>query len=223
MRQTHSTRWKASKQPRKQRKYLHNAPLHLQSKQLHAHLSKELREKHGTRSLRVRVGDTVKILRGTFKGKEGKVELVDVKNSKIEVAKITMSKLQGGETKYPIRPSNCVLTVLVAEKRRFKGLKNEKTTTTTTTTTPTTTTTTPTTTTPAPTVTTTTTSTTHSKQTVTSSASTTSPTPTTSSTSTKSPSSTSVVTPKTTQINSSKTTTSPSTQTSSKKLETTKQ
>ena len=60
-----STAWKSSVKPRKQRKYNYNAPLHLRGSQLHVHLSKELRQKHGVRALRVRVGDTVKVLRGT--------------------------------------------------------------------------------------------------------------------------------------------------------------
>lgn len=120
MKQVHSTKWKSSTQPRKQRKYIYNAPSHLAGKQLHAHLSKELREKHKTRSVRVRVGDKVKVLRGTHKGKEGKVELVDTKNCRIYVAKVEMTKLQGGAAKYPLRPSNCMITELVAEKRRFK-------------------------------------------------------------------------------------------------------
>lgn len=120
MRQAHSTKWKGSIQPRKQRKYLHNAPLHLKGDQLHIHLSKELRQKHGVRALRVRAGDTVKVLRGTHKGKEGKVESVDVRNARIHVAKVETQKLQGGSAKYPLRPSNCLLVALAADKRRLK-------------------------------------------------------------------------------------------------------
>ncbi len=120
MRQAHSTKWKASTQPRKQRKYVHNAPLHLKGVQLHIHLSKELRQKYGVRALRVRAGDTVKVLRGTHKGKEGKVETVDVKNARIHVAKIETQKLQGGSAKYPLRPSNCLLTALATDRRRLK-------------------------------------------------------------------------------------------------------
>ena len=72
MKQVHSTKWKGSTQPRKQRKYLHNLPDHLVSTQLHVHLNKPLREKHGIRAIRVRAGDKVKVVRGTHKGKEGK-------------------------------------------------------------------------------------------------------------------------------------------------------
>jgi len=126
MRTAHSTKWKGSVQPRKQRKYIHNAPLHLKGKQLHAHLSKPLREKHGVRALRVRVGDRVKVLRGTFKGKEGKVERVDVTNGRIHVAKVELPKKQGGAAKYPLRPSNCMLVELVSDKRRLPTKPGEK-------------------------------------------------------------------------------------------------
>ncbi len=120
MKQAHSTSWRSSVQPRKQRKYVHNAPLHLKGKLLHIHLSKELRAKHATRAVRVRVGDKVKVLRGTHKGKEGKVERVDVVNARIHVAKIETPKRQGGAAKYPLRPSNCLLVELAPDKRRFK-------------------------------------------------------------------------------------------------------
>ena len=73
-----SNAWKASTQPRKQRKYRHNAPLHVRGHFLHTHLSTDLRDKHKTRSLRLRTGDEVKVLRGQFKGKTGKVTAVDV-------------------------------------------------------------------------------------------------------------------------------------------------
>ncbi|MBC7119559.1 MAG: 50S ribosomal protein L24, partial [Methanobacteriaceae archaeon] len=62
-----------SKQPRKQRKFLHNAPLHIRHKIMSANLSKELREEYNRRSLPVRKGDKVEIMRGDFKGHQGKI------------------------------------------------------------------------------------------------------------------------------------------------------
>ena len=81
MKSAFATTWKSSVQPRKQRKYQYNAPAHIKGKFLAAHLSKELKEKYGTRSIRVRVGDRVKVVRGTEKGKEGKVENADVEKT----------------------------------------------------------------------------------------------------------------------------------------------
>ena len=72
-----TTSWKKSTQVRKQRKYIYRAPLHLKQKMMHAHVAKSLREKHnGIRQIQVRKGDKVKIARGEFRGKEGKVEKV---------------------------------------------------------------------------------------------------------------------------------------------------
>ena len=42
--------WKSSKQPRKQRKYRRNAPLHIRNKMMRAPLSKELRDKYKIRN-----------------------------------------------------------------------------------------------------------------------------------------------------------------------------
>jgi|GEM_PF-609272 len=123
MKQAHSTKWKGSTQPRKQRKYVYNLPDHLLGSQLKSHLSKSLRGKHGIRTLRVRVGDKIKVLRGTHKGKEGKVERVDTKNARLIVTKIESTKKQGGSAPYPLRPSNCQLIELAEEKRRLKRKK----------------------------------------------------------------------------------------------------
>ena len=81
MKSKFSITWRHSKQPRKQRKYLRNAPLHIRQKLIHANLSKELREETGKRSLPVRKGDEMKVLRGKFKGQTGKVIRVDLKKS----------------------------------------------------------------------------------------------------------------------------------------------
>ncbi len=118
MKKAYSSKWRSSVQPRKQRKYAYNAPAHVRGKQLHVHLSKELRGAHGTRAVRARSGDKVRVVRGTHKGKEGKVERVDASRGRLYVAKIATKKLQGGTAPYPLRPSNCVLIELVSDKKR---------------------------------------------------------------------------------------------------------
>ncbi len=80
MKRSFSVHWIGSKQPRKQRKYRANAPIHLRHKLVSANLSKELRAKHGRRSFPLRTGDSVKIMRGEFKGKTGKIESINLKN-----------------------------------------------------------------------------------------------------------------------------------------------
>ncbi len=124
MKSRFSTNWKRSVQARKQRKYVANAPLHIKGKLLHVHLSEELRKKHGKRSLRVRKGDKVKVLRGSHKGEEQKVDKVDTKNLKIYLDKITKAKIDGSKANVPFRASNLMITNLnLDDKKRAAKLK----------------------------------------------------------------------------------------------------
>jgi len=98
--------------PSKQRKRLYNAPLHIRYKLLSAPLAPELREKYGFRSLPVRVGDKVQVLRGDFKGFEGKVLSVDRKKFRISIEGITREKVDGTTINVPIHPSKVMITEL---------------------------------------------------------------------------------------------------------------
>lgn len=111
-----------TKQPRKQRKFLYNAPLHLRQKLMAAPLSKELREKYGIRNLPVREGDRVKVVRGDFKGKEGKVVEVDLKRYRIHIEGVTQTRVDGTEVFYPVHPSNVVITELNLDDDERKGI-----------------------------------------------------------------------------------------------------
>lgn len=59
------------------------------------HLSKDLRTKYDVRTIPVRKGDTVKIMRGTHKSREGKVQTVYRKKWCIHVEKVTKEKTNG--------------------------------------------------------------------------------------------------------------------------------
>ena len=122
MKSKFSIKWLSSIQPRKQRKFRANAPLHIKGSFLSAKLSKELQAKQKTRSARVRAGDKVKILRGQFKGKTGAVDKVEVRNEKIFVAGAEIIKKDGGKVPYPIHASNVEITTLSQDKRRFKTI-----------------------------------------------------------------------------------------------------
>jgi len=106
-----------SKKPRKQRKRLYEAPLHVRRKLVAANLSKELREKYGRRSLPVRKGDVVKVMRGDFKGVEGAVERVDLKKLRIYVKDVTVTKANGQKVFYPLHPSNVQVVKLNLEDK----------------------------------------------------------------------------------------------------------
>ncbi|MEA3414294.1 MAG: 50S ribosomal protein L24 [Nanoarchaeota archaeon] len=120
MKKEFSTAWKASSQPRKQRKFLAKAPLHIKRRQLNANLTKNLREKYG-RNLPVKKGDKVKIMRGKYKGKSGKITKVIVKRLKIYIEGIQTTKQDGSKIEVPIRSSNLQITELnLEDKKRIK-------------------------------------------------------------------------------------------------------
>jgi large subunit ribosomal protein L24 len=103
-----------SKQARKQRKALYNAPVHVRRRNVSAHLSDELMKQTASRSAMVIKGDTVKVLRGDegVKGVEGKVSDVNTKTGRIIVEGITMPKADGTMKARPVHSSNVIITKL---------------------------------------------------------------------------------------------------------------
>jgi large subunit ribosomal protein L24 len=113
-----------SKQPRKQRKALFNAPLHVRHKLLTARLSEELQRQYGIKRLPVRKGDTVLILRGDFKGVRGKVVKVDLRRVRIYVEGATIKKPSGETVYYPIHPSKVMIVELdLSDKKRLETIE----------------------------------------------------------------------------------------------------
>jgi large subunit ribosomal protein L24 len=104
----------SSKMPRKQRKAQANAPLHVRHRMVSCHLARQLMDEYKTRSLPVRKGDTVKIVRGSegIKGVETKVSEVDLKRRKLILDGITIAKADGTQKARPVDPSNCIITKL---------------------------------------------------------------------------------------------------------------
>ncbi|RLJ09647.1 MAG: 50S ribosomal protein L24 [Candidatus Aenigmatarchaeota archaeon] len=124
MRKKWSREWISSVQPRKQRKYRYNAPLHIRHKLVSAHLSKELRERYGKRSLPVRKGDEVKVMKGKFKGVVGTVSRVSLKKLKVYIDEVKVKKSDGTEVMAPIDPSNLMIIKLnLDDKKRLAVLE----------------------------------------------------------------------------------------------------
>ena len=122
-----SKQWIASKQPRKQRKYLANLPLHRIKNVMHSMLSKELKTQIKKNSVPIRKGDKIKIMRGQFKNKIGKIDKVLYKKKRVfvDIAKIT--KKDGSSTFYPIHPSNVqILEITSEDKKRKKSFERGK-------------------------------------------------------------------------------------------------
>jgi large subunit ribosomal protein L24 len=111
-----------SKKPGKQRLRLHTLPLHRRHRLLSATLSEELRKKYGRRSLPVRKGDKVRILRGDFRKLEGEVLRVDTKRVAVMVEGASVRKADGSEVPRRIHPSNLMILKLAQDKEREKAL-----------------------------------------------------------------------------------------------------
>ena len=106
---------------------LYQAPYHVLSKQLGSHLSKDLRQKYGTRSIRVTIGDTVRVLRGEFKGVDGKVKEVNTLKRAVTIEGIKKEKLKGGQFDVYIHSSNLLVTELnTSDKWRIRKLEGTK-------------------------------------------------------------------------------------------------
>jgi large subunit ribosomal protein L24 len=96
----------------------------VRQKYLHARLEKKLADKYKLRSVQIRKGDTIKVLRGDFRDREGKVAKVNLKDESIEVDGVTVHKADGSEVSRPIHPSNVIVTKLdVKDKRRMSKLE----------------------------------------------------------------------------------------------------
>jgi large subunit ribosomal protein L24 len=122
-----STKWVSSTRPAKQRKYRYNAPLHIKHKFLSVHLSKELKAKYGRRNIVVIKGDKVKVLRGQYKGRENKVERVDIKSTRVYITGIDRQKKDGSKSIIPLQPSNLMITELkLDDKKRKESLEKNK-------------------------------------------------------------------------------------------------
>ena len=127
MKKLWSKSWKSSKQPRKQRKYIANAPLHIKKNFMSTHLSKDLQKKYSRRNIPIRKGDRVKILRGQFKKTIGKIDSVDLKKLRVYIEGVQNIKKDGTKTSYPIHPSNLLILELNLEDKKRRKILERKT------------------------------------------------------------------------------------------------
>ncbi|KAK6903240.1 60S ribosomal protein L26-like 1 [Kwoniella mangroviensis CBS 10435] len=81
-------------------------------------LSKELRKQHTARSIPIRKDDEVLIVRGKYKGREGKVTQVYRKKWVIHVDRVHIEKSNAATVPVGIHPSNVVITSLKLDSDR---------------------------------------------------------------------------------------------------------
>ncbi|CAN9454307.1 unnamed protein product [Alternaria alternata] len=110
---------------RKSRKAHFSAPSSVRRVIMSAPLSKELREKHGVRSIPIRKDDEITVVRGSNKGREGKVSSVYRLKYCLHVNGIVREKSNGQSVPIPIAPSKVVITKLKLDKDREQILERK--------------------------------------------------------------------------------------------------
>mmetsp|Transcript_1321 Transcript_1321/g.3801 ORF Transcript_1321/g.3801 Transcript_1321/m.3801 type:complete len:146 (+) Transcript_1321:53-490(+) len=113
---------------RKSRKAHFTAHSTLRHKLMSAPLSQDLKGKYNVNAMPIRKDDEVSIVRGTYKGREGKVTQVYRRKWVIHVERITREKANGATVQVGIDPSKTVITKLKLDKDRKAILerKNSK-------------------------------------------------------------------------------------------------
>ncbi|TRO54096.1 50S ribosomal protein L24, partial [Candidatus Bathyarchaeota archaeon] len=117
---------KAVKDPRKQRKRLYKAPAHIRHKLMAAPLAPELVRSKGVKSLPVKKGDTVRVVRGDHIGFEGKVSRVDMKRYRIFLEGLTREKVDGTNIFVSVHPSKVMIKNLKLDDKWRKAIVERK-------------------------------------------------------------------------------------------------
>jgi len=106
---------------------IYRATFHTRSKQLGSQLSEDLRKKYGKKSVRVIKGDSIKIVRGEFKGVDGKVSKVLTEKNSVSVEGVKKEKTKGEKFDVYIHTSNLLVTDLnTDDKWRIAKLEGKK-------------------------------------------------------------------------------------------------
>jgi large subunit ribosomal protein L24 len=113
-----------STKPNKQRKKLYTASLHEKRKYLAAHLEENLLLRYDRRSMPLVTGDTVRVLRGSYRGHEDKVASINTKKRFVEIEGLTITKADGKKIAKPLHPSSLMIIKLnLTDKWRRKKLE----------------------------------------------------------------------------------------------------
>ena len=90
-------------------------------------LDKPLREKNKRKSIEIRKNDEVKVMRGKYSKKQGKILLVNIKKTRVQIDGINMTKRDGEKTPVWFHPSNLkIIRLDDSDKKRLKIKKQTK-------------------------------------------------------------------------------------------------
>jgi len=84
-------------------------PKHQRDKMVGAMLEDSLRKQYRRKTIRVIKGDSVRVMRGEYKGVEGKVEKVHTDRATFHIEGIQREKIRGGQVKVPIHSSKVMV------------------------------------------------------------------------------------------------------------------
>ena len=105
---------------------IYQATFQTRSKQLGSALSKDLQKKYGKKSARVIEGDSIKILRGEFKGVDGKISKISTEKSSVAIDGVKKEKTKGDKFDVYVHTSNLVITSLnTSDKWRIAKLEGK--------------------------------------------------------------------------------------------------
>lgn len=113
-----------SRLPRRQRKAVFTASTFERRKRMAVPLSRDLRRRYGRRQVPIRKGDTVRILSGSYVGREERVAKIDRKSYSVTLDNVTGKTADAKLKPLPIRTSHLLLTKLnLADPWRRRVLK----------------------------------------------------------------------------------------------------
>ena len=92
-----------------------------------SNLSNNLKKEYNIKSLRIVKGDSVRIMRGEYKGVEGKVEKLNTVKGRLSIEGVQREKIKGGQVKVQIHASNVRITSLhLDDKYRKNKIGNQE-------------------------------------------------------------------------------------------------
>lgn len=115
-----------SSKPSKQRKLIYNLSHHQRKKLLVTRLNEDLQKEYGIKRISIRVGDSVRVMRGDNAGYEGKVVKVERKTGRIMIEGLTRKKADGSEVFIKIHASKVMITKLdTSDPKRMEAIKKK--------------------------------------------------------------------------------------------------
>ncbi|MDH3610416.1 MAG: 50S ribosomal protein L24 [Nitrosopumilus sp.] len=98
-------------------KMIYRASQVTKSKQISSPLSKELQKKYTKKSVRVVEGDSIKIVRGEFKGVDGKIAKISIQKNSLAIEGVKKEKTKGEKFDVYVHSSNVIVTGLNSDDK----------------------------------------------------------------------------------------------------------